>query len=331
MMRRVRLLGLMIFLAQLALALPDPEERYDPLREAVGFITNSVLLNCEGGTHDRNLPLRIYLPVATNAAAVVIFSHGLGGSRECNNYLGAHWSMRGYIAVFLQHPGSDCGVWEGKRGEEARKALAKASTDVRNFSLRAQDVSIVLDRLAHWNTETGHILFDRLDLTRIAMSGHSFGAHTTQAVSGQNFPVLGQKFTDRRIKAAIMLSPGAPKNWPAQRAFNAVDIPWLLMTGTRDASPISDTTPESRLQVFEALPAGSKYQVVLHDGAHSAFSDKKLPWESVAHNPNHHRVVKALTTAFLDAFLREEAQARQWIDGTGPTSVLAPSDIWQKK
>lgn len=37
----------------------------------------------------------------------------LGGSRHCSSYLGEHWSARGYVAVFLQHPGSDELVWKG--------------------------------------------------------------------------------------------------------------------------------------------------------------------------------------------------------------------------
>ena len=44
------------------------------------------------------------------------------------------------------------------------------------------------------------------------MSGHSFGAVTTQAVSGQR-SAWGKEtgFTDKRIIAAGMLSPSAPQ------------------------------------------------------------------------------------------------------------------------
>ena len=56
-------------------------------------------------------PIRVYLPAAGTPAPVVLFSHGLGGSREGNAFMGRHWAQRGYVAVFLQHPGSDDGVW----------------------------------------------------------------------------------------------------------------------------------------------------------------------------------------------------------------------------
>ena len=57
-----------------------------------------------------------------------------------------------------------------------------------NFLLRVKDVKAVLDQLARWNEGASHSLAGRLDLRRVGMSGHSFGAVTTQAVSGQRAP-----------------------------------------------------------------------------------------------------------------------------------------------
>ena len=54
------------------------------------------------------------LPTNTAPVPVILFSHGLGGNREGSKFLGEHWAARGYVAVFLQHPGSDDSVWKGK-------------------------------------------------------------------------------------------------------------------------------------------------------------------------------------------------------------------------
>ena len=35
-------------------------------------------------------------------------------------------------------------------------------------------------------------------------------------------------------------------------------------------------------------------------------------------NPNHHRSILALTTAFWDAYLRDDARGKAWLDGDGP-------------
>ena len=54
---------------------------------------------------------------------------------------------------------------------------------------------IVLDQLEEWNKDSKHELHGRLDLKHIGMSGHSFGAVTTQAVNmyigASPPPVLG--------------------------------------------------------------------------------------------------------------------------------------------
>jgi predicted dienelactone hydrolase len=262
---------------------------------------------------------------------VILFSHGLGGSREGSAYLGQHWSARGYAVVALQHPGSDEAVWKDKPPSQRMAALRQAA-NVDNFLLRVGDVSAVIDQLTKWNTTADDSLSHRLDLAHIGMSGHSFGAVTTQAVAGERFAHAERSFTDTRIKAAIMMSPSAPAHGgDPHQAFGSVSIPWLLMTGTRDASPIGDASPESRLSVFPALPAGAKYELVLDGAEHSAFGDRALPGDSQPRNPNYHRAILALSTAFWDAWLRQDAAARKWLEGAGPVSVLAPKDRWQEK
>src|SRR4051812_27891204 len=63
---------------------------------------------------DRAVPVKIYYPKEIAAPCpVVVFSHGLGGSREGYEYLGNYWASRGYVSVHLQHIGSDSAVWQG--------------------------------------------------------------------------------------------------------------------------------------------------------------------------------------------------------------------------
>jgi predicted dienelactone hydrolase len=278
----------------------------------------------------REIPIRVYLPESKTAAPVILFSHGLGGSRAGYAYLGNQWAARGYVCVFLQHPGSDDAVWKNAARLERLTALRKAAS-LENFQLRVRDVSSVLDQLEAWNKESQHLLSGRMDLKRVGMAGHSFGAVTTQAVSGQAFPI-GPSMTDSRIKAAIPMSPSAARRGvDPKQAFGKVSIPWLLMTGTRDNSPIGEQDPKSRLMVYPALPAGGKYEVVLDNAEHSAFSDRELPGETGKHNPNHHRSILALSTAFWDTYLRDDPEAKKWIEGAGPKSILVKDDQWQKK
>jgi len=161
------------------------------------------------------------------------------------------------------------------------------------------------------------------------MSGHSFGAVTTEAVSGETMPADGQAFTDARIQAAIAFSPSAPRSLGADEAFGAVKIPWMLMTGTKDISPLGGGDAKSRLAVYPALHNAPKYEVVLDNAEHSAFTDRPLPGDREPRNPNHHRVILALSTAFWDAYLRGDAAALAWLNGPGPRSIMEADDHWQ--
>lgn len=307
---------------------------YDPLKLPEAVLAAPLDFVVQDAKRDRALPVRVYLPATTKAAPVVLFSHGLGGSCQNNPYLGKHWSARGYAVVFVQHPGSDESVWRGQRPAQIPAAMRQAAS-LENFLLRVADIPAVLDQLTRWHVDELHALRGRLDLTRVGMSGHSFGAVTTQAVSGQSLPVGGARFTDPRIKAAIMLSPSVPAAGSAERAFGSVRLPWLLMTGTKDVARIGATTIggdlDSRLGVYPALPPGDKYELVLHDGEHGAFGERALPGEGANRNPNHHRVILALSTAFWDAFLKGDAEAKAWLNGEGSRSVMEKDDKWQRK
>ncbi len=304
---------------------------YDPLK-ATSEGSSTLELTITDVRRQREIPVLVYLPKGSRAAAVVLFSHGLGGSRHGNPYLGKHWAGRGYVAVFVQHPGSDTGVWQNVAVGE-RMAAMKQAVGLENFLLRVEDVPAVLDQLERWNQPGAKGRLSRtMDLRRVGMAGHSFGAMTAQAVGGQRYLRGTQSFADPRVKAAVLMSPSGPRGGQDPKAaFAQVKIPWLLMTGTHDVSLIADMDAESRLSVFPALPSGAKYELVLDKAEHSAFSERALPGDRQARNPNHHRAILAISTAFWDAWLRGDKAARGWLDGDGPRRVLEKGDHWQRK
>jgi predicted dienelactone hydrolase len=308
----------------------DNLSAYDPLHlektARVEIFSNSFT----DPAREVEIPIRIFVPAANSARPVVIFSHGLGGSRDNNSYLGNHWAARGYVAVFLQHPGSDESVWKGKGPNNFMGAMQQAAS-VTNLKSRVEDVKALLNQLEIWNSAENSPVRGILDLSRIGISGHSFGARTAQAVSGQRFPMIDDGWNDSRIKAAVMFSPSAPKRGDPKRAFGQVQIPWMLMTGTKDVGKIGGSEVEDRLKVFPALPENGKYELYLFDAEHSAFAERTGIKLSQQQNPNHHRVILALTTAFWDAWLRDDSQARSWLDGDGPSSLLEEKDRWQRK
>jgi hypothetical protein len=128
------------------------------------------------------------------------------------------------------------------------------------------------------------------------------------------------------------MSPSPSQLVPPEVSFGRVSVPWCLMTGTHDGAPaaIVPTQPADRLRVYPALPAGDAYELVLDGAEHSAFTERRLPGEARPRNPNHHRVILAVSTAFWDASLKQDMQARHWLRHDA-RSVMEPQDRWQWK
>ncbi|GAB4212365.1 MAG: acetylhydrolase [Rhodoferax sp.] len=304
-------------------AAPAPAADYDPLALPDRAAPTTVDWSLPASASQRALPLRAYLPARFGSAPVLVFSHGLGGSRLGSAFLGQHWAARGYAALFVQHPGSDEDVWRSAPPGQ-RKAALQAAANAQQLHQRVQDIRHLVD---HLHAAPPPALAGRLDLAHLGVAGHSFGARTAQRLGGQTTPGWGA--ADPRIRAALLMSPSIPSRGDAASAFAAVRIPWMLMTGTQDVSPIGDTNVQQRLAVFDALPPGQKYLLVLHGATHAAFTDRALPTQAPPRNPLHHRSILALSTAFWDTHLRQDPAARAWLHGLGPRGVLQTPDRWQ--
>ena len=304
------------------------DSAYDPSAVPQGKI-ETLKLTIKDSNRNREVPLLVYFPKQSEAAEVILFSHGLGGSRETSKFLGKHWAGRGYVAVFMQHPGSDESIWKDLPLLQRPRAFKKAITK-ENSELRVGDVPVVIDQLEKLNLQADHPLQGRMNTKKIGMSGHSFGAITTQYVGGQI--INGNALhADDRITACMMMSPSPPSSGNTKEAFGQVKLPWLCMTGTQDTIPITKTTVQDRLAVYEALPSKGKYELLLFGAEHLAFSDSKSSVFKPKRNPNHHVAIKAISTAFWDAHLRDDAAAKNWLTSEAVRSVLETKDRWQYK
>jgi predicted dienelactone hydrolase len=133
---------------------------------------------------ERKLPVKVYLPKDQKAPApLIVYSHGLGGNCETKKYLMEYWTDAGFICISVQHPGSDTEVWKSAKRFERFKALKKAAS-AEQFRNRTKDIPAVLDQIEKWIKDPKHTLYKKIDISKIGMSGHSFGAITSQAMMG---------------------------------------------------------------------------------------------------------------------------------------------------
>ncbi|WP_448664219.1 alpha/beta hydrolase family protein [Sphingomonas sp. CJ20] len=242
----------------LALSLLAPVTAPAP---AAPFVT------CDASWHDaarnRDVPVRIRIPAGTAKVPVILFSHGLGGSLDGGTLWAEAWAGAGFAVVNLQHPGSDRSIL----GTGGLRAAANAT----QLIARVDDVHFALDQLGQRRRE-GACDLTRIDLAHIGMSGHSFGAHTTQAIAGQRFPG-GRIAADSRVKAALAFSPAPPRQGDDKAAFGAIAIPFFSITGTADTTPaLPGVSAKDRERPFAAMPPGGKYLMVLAGATHATLS-----------------------------------------------------------
>ncbi len=259
------------------------------------------------------------IPEAPGKRPTVLLSHGLGGSKEGLEYLGSHWASRGYLVIHLQHPGSDSSILAGMLF--ARERALKTATSVEEFTARVQDAKLALDKL---RVTPG--LAEHHDAGEVAVAGHSYGGRTSMALSGERFPAApGVDLSDPRIRAAIVLSP--PPYSGAER-FASIGIPQFHITGTKDTTPIEESKdPAMRLCPYRESTNNPSYLVVLDGADHMAFSGR-IPMGDAARRKSYtrwHDLLAEATTRFLDATLRADREARNWLDGDGLLKTVGPA------
>jgi predicted dienelactone hydrolase len=142
-------------------------------------------------------------PVAGGVHPIVVFSHGYTGTFTDYTFLFEDLASHGYIVASVNHTfeatatefpdgrfiTSVVGSYIDNTWRADEKTLALAS------SVRLQDLKFALNQLDGLNRHAGNPFAHRLDLSRVAVAGHSAGGTIA-------FRALGQ---DPRFKAAVIL------------------------------------------------------------------------------------------------------------------------------
>jgi predicted dienelactone hydrolase len=295
------------------------------------FEVKTVLYDWQDARRDRAVPVKIYYPAGLETPApLIVFSHGLGGSREGYEYLGRH----GYISLHVQHIGSDDAVWRGQA--RPMQAMRQAAIRPENAVNRVRDVTFVLDEMTRLAREGGPFL-GRVNLEKIGLAGHSFGANTALVAAGQVFILPGGRtigFSDPRIKAAVPMSAPAPRSRDdLDRVFGGITVPCLHMTGTLDESPIGETGAADRRLPFDHIAAAEQYLVIFIGGDHMVFSGRPRSGALGAGGKDafFQDLIRQATTAFWDAYLRDDAPARAWLSGGGLAGLLGADATLETK
>jgi len=256
-------------------------------RQAAGLLAGGAILALGGGAaaavpfgvveglwqdavRERGVPYRVYAPQVDRPVPLVVFSHGFGGSRAGGDYLGRCLAERGWLFVAVEHEGSNRAALGPDPSNPDRERIARAMADPRTARDRYDDIPFALNRLLaeDW----------RVDPSRMALAGHSFGAITALRVAGVE--VAGEpSHRDPRFGAFVVLSGSSPRENSEEVDFGGVTDPVLHVTGTLDRITRFGLMPDLaiRKSPFAATVHSDRHWVVLEGADHLVFASALLP------------------------------------------------------
>jgi CubicO group peptidase (beta-lactamase class C family)/dienelactone hydrolase len=320
------------------LAINDATVVYLELREIIRDVIPEMGATSGGGGasvaiaeatwHDaernRDVPVRVYAPPLAEGDGsfpLIVFSHGFGESRESYESQGRHWAGHGYIVIAATHAGSDTAALQAARGGGWTPAP---------FDVRPEDVSFIIDRALAEDQQL-EIVRGRVDPDRIGVAGHSMGSSTALAMIGFTAPEGDggrRSFADERVRCAIAQAPqigsaagtsgrasaGRLERFIDADSWSAISKPAMVMFGSRDTGyGVLASNPMLRRTAFDNMPAGDKYLTILGDAQHHIFTDTDPYYGGDPRDPRHVGWIHRLTTAFFDAYLKGDAEARAWL------------------
>nr|NDG60740.1 acetylhydrolase [Betaproteobacteria bacterium] len=263
----------------------------------------------------RAVPARFYRPLARDRAdgaarPLVLFSHGLGGSRSGYRYLSDYLATEGIACLHPQHIGSDRSIWSAGSPFTVGSRLLAASQDAEAIA-RVQDLRFCLDQL--FASEFA----DQIDRQRIVVAGHSYGANSALLMGGARVVRngIGVDLRDARPKAVIAMS--APPfygeaSWTS--ILSSMKLPSLHITCSEDVIRIPGllSGADDRVAIFEATAGLPKCLTMFEGGSHSVFTDREA---SGGFETN--RRIKRASCLLIAAFLRltfdqDPAGMRRW-------------------
>lgn len=293
----------------------------------------------EGDARDRYQVLPVAPPTSQDAVRdaapasgrfpVLVFSHGLGGHRRQSTFLCTHVASHGYLVAAPDHAGNTVtDVMQMAMQAMSSGELPDFAGLVRSFiDLRPDDAIFLLDRVLDGGAGD---LAGRVDAERVAISGHSFGGWTALAVVQR----------DPRVRAALPLAPAGGRTFVEPDPFGGSldfdwgrDVPTLYLVAERDS-----LLPLDGMHKLYGETRGPKRMAVLRNADHLHFCDEarqnhellrampqmapggmnvpEIPaWEDLCAVEHGYHFTRGLGTAHLDAHLKEDARAAQFLEG----------------
>ena len=154
------------------------------------------------------------------------------------------------------------------------------------------------------------------------------------AIAGQAFgPRRSRELADPRVKAVIQMSAPVPRGENgADAVYGPITTPVFHMTGTKDDSPIGDTTADQRRIPFDHMTSVDTCLLIFKDGDHMVFAGAPRAVPGTRENDaKFQREICASSTAWWDAYLRGNTEAGEWLLRGGFVKMLGDDGTFETR
>jgi dienelactone hydrolase len=260
---------------------------------------------------DKSLELSVFYPEAAGKFPLLLFSHGNWSDKDQYDAVVTHWVSHGYVVVAPNH--LDC--------------CSMASGIVN--SIRYGQFGLIDGRMKDFNQLLINLpklekmvsgLAGKIDNRRVAATGHSFGAFSAQQMGGAGaFNPDTEEYVfynNPNIRAIVAISPPGPMfDMINKNSWQRLHRPMLLTTGTWDSN--AQFWPDWRMHKmsFDTAVAGYNYALVTQGADHYLGNLICRLDREEAGQHDALKMLNAASTAFLDAFMKNNATAQAFIDG----------------
>jgi pimeloyl-ACP methyl ester carboxylesterase len=255
------------------------------------------------------LDVRVSAPATGTRLPVILFSHGNGWNLDGYAPLTGFWASRGFVVIQPTHLDSR------RNGFGFDHPVFPTI-----WTERIADLTRILDQFDIIEAAVPG-LAGRIDRSRVAAAGHSWGGQTAQSLLGARIVDedgrLGEDMSDHRVTAGILfaatglggdeLHPFAKANFPFTRpSFPQLTTPTLVMAGDRDRSKMSSRGPDWFTDAYAYSP-GATDLLTLHGAEHSLGGIVGYEVaETTDENPERVAVIQRMSTAYLRSALHVE-------------------------
>jgi len=244
------------------------------------------------------LDMTLSAPGEPGRFPVIVYLPGLGEDANAGALWRQAWAKSGYAVVTVQpvelaaalkdlesvQNGPDAGKAEEK--DELKRMQALRYSDLRYIGREYFSAAGLKKRIGHaaWalteltrRAQAKSSLFASLDLSRVIIAGYDIGAQTVAALVGESVNMPVPDLGGLHPMAAIILSPSVDlASGDIDSRFKDMRLPMLIVTGTADDDPYGIGVADVRAAMWQYVPAGDKYLLLLEEAKHGLFAGSGL-------------------------------------------------------